>query len=199
MSDWSTMVIQILNDYGYIIVFFGTMIAGEIVILPSVFLASLSVLNIYVVVLLCLMGIMISDNLWYFIGRKFKTKLSYLGRYFYHYKYQKRVTVFGEKFIDHYKKYLVMSKFIYGFRIITLLTAGYQKIPYKKFITYNLIGTISELALIVFLGYTMGWSFAYLSRYSGYTKYLVVFGLLILFMLRYGFRRLMDYSNHYGQ
>lgn len=188
---------EILKHYGYIIVFLGTIVAGEVVILSAVFLATLKMLNIYLVVLFSLAGVVVADNLWYLLGVKLKGKLNNLKKYFNTGKYADKVTTFSKKFNSNYRYYLVMSKFVYGFRIITVLTSGYQKIPYRKFLTFNLIGTILSMTIIVFLGYFMGVSWSYLSQYSNNTKYYALFGLLILFVIRYIFKRLINY-NHNG-
>ena len=193
------IIIDIIKTYGYVIVFLGSIVAGEIIILLAVFLASLKLLNIYLVIIFSIAGVMVGDSLWFYMGSKLKDKVSFIGRFFKASKYHKAIASFAARYIKNYKKYLIISKFVYGFRVITILTSGYYKIPYRSFVIYNTIGTIIELSVVVFLGYTMGLSWVYLSRYSGQAKYLVLFGLLILFMLRYGFRKKMNYSNTYGQ
>lgn len=198
MDTLAPLIIEILKEYGYVIVFLGTIVAGEVVILAAVFLASLKVLNIYLVILFCLAGTVISDNLWYLIGTKLNNRFSYFKKYLYLTRYKKKIASFKEKFNSHYRQFLVMGKFIYGFRILILLTSGYQRISYKKFVIFNLIGTLCWLVIIVFLGYVMGLSWNYLGQYSHYARYYVLFGLLILFVIRYIFKRLMSYNN-YGQ
>ena len=190
METLIPIIIEIIKQYGYVIVFFGTIFAGEIVVLAAVFLATLNILNIYLVILFSLAGVIVADNLWYLVGTKLKIFLNYFKKYFGGNKYQKKLTLFGEKFHNNYRYYLVMSKFIYGFRILTVLTSGYQKIPYKKFLVFNLIGTVSEMTIIVFFGYFIGISWTYLGQYSGYARYYALFGLLILFVIRYLFKRL---------
>lgn len=198
MESLAPIIIKILADYGYIIVFLGAFAAGELVILAAVFLASLGILNISLVIVFGLLGIILSDNLWYFIGTKLNNKFDYFKKFFYRFNYQKKVLSFKNKFNNNYRQFLIMSKFIYGVRILTLLTSGYQKIPYNKFVLFNLIGTLCWMVIIVFLGYVMGLSWNYLGQYSHYARYFVLFGLLILFVIRYVFKKLINY-NHYGE
>lgn len=198
MESLIPIIIKILAEYGYVLVFLGTIVAGEVVILAAVFLASLDILNIYLVILCGLSGIIVSDNLWYLLGVKLNKRLGFFKKYFYLSRYHKKIAVFREKFNSRYRQFLVMSKFVYGLRILTLLTSGYQRIPYKHFVLFNLIGTISWMLVVVVLGYIMGMSWNYLGQYNDYARYLVLFGLLILFMLRYLFQKLINY-NHYGQ
>ncbi|MDO8668664.1 MAG: DedA family protein [Candidatus Buchananbacteria bacterium] len=189
---------QIINEYGYAIIFLGTMAAGELVILAAVFLASLGLLNIYFVIIVCLLGTIISDNLWYYVGGKLNNRFGRLRSYFHGGAYHAKIISFKEKFNVNYKKFLVMSKFVYGVRVLTLLTSGYQRIPYKQFFIFNSLGTLLWLAIVVFLGYVMGVSWNYLSSYNNYARYYVLFGLLILFVLRYIFKKLINY-NHYDK
>jgi len=195
MLDLVPILIQILTDYGYIIVFLGTIFAGELVILAAVFLASLGILNIYLVILFGLAGIVVSDNLWYWVGTRLNNRFEGLKQYFYTTKYQQKINSFKNKFDNNYSKFLVMSKFVYGLRVLTILTSGYQKIPYKKFVLFNLIGTLSWMIIIVFLGYVMGVSWHYLGQFSSSARYYVLFGLLILFVLRYIFNKLINFNS----
>ena len=196
MQDLVPILIQILEQYGYAIVFLGAVIGGELVVLIAVFLASLGMFNIYLVVLFGMMGIVISDNLWYFVGTKLRGRLDYCKDRFCPKKYQYKIESFSEKFTDHYAKFLILSKFVYGARIITLITSGYQRIPYRKFVKFNLIGSTSWMGIIVFLGYVMGISWNYLAKYNEYAKYYVLFGLLVLFVIRYIFNKFIKLDDY---
>jgi len=189
MQDIVPIVIDIIKQYGYVMVFLGTIVGGELIILAAVFLASLGFLNIYLVILFGLLGIIISDNWWYFVGTKIRGKLDYFRKRFVSLKYHNKIESFGEKFIDHYPKFLILSKFVYGARIVTLLTSGYKHIPYRKFVKFNLIGSCSWIIIIVFLGYVMGVSWNYLAQYNESSKYYVLFGVLALFVIRYIFNK----------
>src|SRR3989344_1235880 len=137
MTEVSLVLLEFLKQYDYLIVFLGTIIAGETVVLAAVFLASLKILNIYLVILFGLLGIVISDNLWYWIGSKLRGRLDYFKKYFSLVKYQPKIDFFKSGFEHNCRKLLVTSKFIYGIRIVTIIASGYQKIPYKIFFTFN--------------------------------------------------------------
>jgi len=201
MEDTILLLIQILSQYGYIIVFWGAFFGGDLVMLASVFLASLSVFNIYLVILFGLAGIVTSDNLWYLLGRKSSGQPVYFRRYSWFTglkKYQSQIDFLKDKFAGNYGQFLIVSKFIYGVRIMTIIASGYQRLPYKRFFTFNLIGSSLWLVVIVFLGYIMGFSWNYLGQYSNYARYYALFGLLALFMLRYFFKKLLS-INYYHE
>lgn len=196
MEDLIPILFDILEQYGYIIVFLGTVIGGELVVLAAVFLASLGILNIYLVILISIVGIVTSDSIWYFIGTKVGGKIDYCRKHFCPAKYQHKIESFSNKFVGHYAKFIIGSKFVYGFRIITLVTSGYQHIPYNKFLKFNLIGSCIWLVIIVFLGYVMGFSWNYLAEYSEYAKYYVLFGVLGLFVVRYIFKKFIKFLDY---
>jgi len=191
MEEIIPFVIETIEQHGYSIVFLGTIIGGEIVILAAVFLAALGMLNIYLVIILGMLGVVISDSFWYFIGTRIKGRLNQSTKTFFPKRYQYRIELFKDRFVEHYAKFLVASKFVYGTRIVTLITSGYQKIPYRKFLMFNFIGSMIWIVIIVFLGYIMGFSWNYLAKYNEYSKYYVIFGILILFMLRYIFKKII--------
>ena len=198
MTEVIPSLIKFLEHYDYLIVFLGTIIAGETVILAAVFLASLKILNIYLVIFFGLLGIVISDNLWYWIGSKLKGRFNYFRKYLPLVKYQKKIDFFKRSFEHNSRKLLITSKFIYGVRIMTIIASGYQRLPYKRFFTFNFLGTLCWLTIVVLLGYVMGFSWNYLSQYNNQAKYYVLLGLLILFVLRYIFKRIINF-NHHGQ
>ena len=191
MEDLGQYAIQILQEYGYVIVFLGTVIGGEIVILAAAFLASLGLFNITWVIVLSFFGIVLSDSIWYSLGYSLH---SFAKKYkkFFPLSDDKMDTI-RKQFNDHYGKFLVVSKFIYGIRILALMFSGYQKVSYKKFLRFNLIGTTIWLIILVLIGYTMGFSWGYLEQYSQLAKYWALAGILVVFLLRYVFNRIMKW------
>ena len=189
------ILIEILRQYGYLIIFFGVMIGGEVILLPAVFLASLGLMNIFGVIVFGLAGTMISDSGWYLAGKKAKGK-NYFSRIINYEKYRPRIDLWKNKFNNYNAKILILSKFVYGTRIITLMSSGYQKLPYEKFLKFNFIGSFLWLAFIVVLGYGMGLSWQYLKIYGDYVQYLALFGLLALFVIRYAFQKAITILNY---
>lgn len=189
MQELIPFILQILQEYGYIIVFFGTIIGGELVILAAAFLASLGYFNIYLVLIVASAGIILSDSVWYLIGLKSRNYIigfrnsTLLKRY--------KKGLFDKYFYDHYGKFIILSKFIYGTRTITLLSSGYKQVPYRKFLFFNLIGIAIWIVIIIILGYLMGFSWNYLEKYNSYMRYFVLFGIAVIFIIRFIFNKLL--------
>lgn len=194
MEELIPIALHFLEQYGYIIVFLGAVAGGEIFILAGTFMASLGYFNIYAVVLLSLAGIILSDSLWYLLGVKgenfiinCKDRLCLKN---YHNK------LFDRYFDAHYGKFIILSKFVYGTRIITMVTSGYKRVPYRKFFYYNLLSIIIWIMIVVLVGYGLGFSWNKLSEYNSYIKYLVLLGLLGLLAIRLIIGRIIKFKNY---
>lgn len=193
MQEIIPTIIQIIREYGYIIVFFGAVIGGETFILAAAFLASIGYLNIFLVILISFLGSISSDSVWYLMGLRFRNVLARFTNSLPVKKYRRRF--FDKYFYTHYGKFLVISKFIYGMRIATLLASGYKKLPYKKFIAFNLLGNAIWLMIVIALGYLMGFSWHYLARYNNYLRWLVIWGLIALFAVRLILNKVISINN----
>ena len=68
-------------------------------------------------------------------------------------------------FKKHDVKAMLMIRFIYGLRAMTLIVAGVSKMKYHRFLLYNFIGTFVWALLLGALGYFFGESWEVLSRY----------------------------------
>lgn len=196
MSEISSFLIPILKDYGYVLVFIGTIIAGETVILAAAFLAFLGFFNIFIVIAISVVGTIISDNLWYLIGLK--------GHKFID-RWMERLCIpqGGHNFIqkhfnNHYGKFLIMSKFIYGTRTAALVVSGHQKVNYRKFLLFNLFSIGIWIIVIIVLGYLIGFSWSRLEQYTSYAHYWILGLLALLVVIRLLFNRLIKYNNESG-
>ncbi|MFA4871819.1 MAG: DedA family protein [Patescibacteria group bacterium] len=194
MQELIPQLIQILHQYGYIFVFFGTIIGGEVVILAASFLAFLGFFNIFTVMAVALAGTILSDSLWYYIGFRGKDFISKYVEFFYLPKI--KFGFFQRNFNHHYGRFLIFSKFIYGTRTATMIASGHQQVGYKKFLKYNLIGTVIWLIVVVGLGYLMGFSWRYLDRYSDYARYWTLGLLTLVLIIRFIFKRLIKFKEY---
>lgn len=194
MEDFIPIILDILKEYGYLIVFLGAIIGGEVFILASAFLASLGYFNIFGVIAVSTAGIIISDSVWYFIGLKSHRLVTGFRQNNFLFKKFKS-GLFDKYFHSHYGKFLILSKFIYGTRTATLLASGYKKVAYKRFLMFNLIGIGIWIVIIIALGYVMGFSWHYLKQYNFYFRYFVLFGILLLFIIRFIFNKLLKQKN----
>ena len=196
MQEVIPLVIEIIRHYGYLVVFVGALVGGETIILAASFLAVLGFLSLPLVIIVSLLGILISDNFWYFLGYKFKRPLSFCRHNFCPDKFQPRVDSLKRQFNQHHRRLVFLSKFIYGARIMMLVFAGHEKMPYRSFFYYNLLANLFWIVLVITLGILMGFSWNFLEQYNYYSRYLVFSGLAILVALRFIFKKFLSFREY---
>lgn len=175
------MILHYLSEYqtlGYIIVFLGMMIEGDILLFTAGFLVHRGYFNIDIALLAVFSGVIIGDNIWYVLGELIDGKDNFFTRFI------KRIT---EPFDEHLKKRTIrtifISKFAYGLYRPTLLRAGMLKLPFKEFIKGDIIASVLWIFLIGGLGYVSSASFLLVRRYLRYTEITLLFGLILFILI----------------
>lgn len=141
-----------LSAYPYIAIFLGMLVAGEVVLLPAIFLASSGRLDLFYVIVASVLATLISDILWYGLGRRFPSStLNHLtGRV-------------GQNYLDSVerafdrggKRILFMSKFIYGTRTIVQVLAGVHGMVWSSYIVVNTAGVLAVTALLTVIAFSV--------------------------------------------
>lgn len=154
----------LLLQYGYLSIFLGTAIGGELLILAVGFLSSLGYFNIFLAIIVATLGVLITDSVFYFLGR--------LGRKKVFHRIAKLIRVSPERidklesfFKKHDIKAMLLIRFVYGLRAMTLIVAGVSKMKYHRFLLYNFIGTFTWALILGILGYFFGESWEILAEY----------------------------------
>jgi membrane-associated protein len=101
-----------------------------------------------------MLGDLIGDSAWYYIGRRYGNRfVAKYGKYF-------KVTTSGldrmTRLFHHYKhSVLFLSKISngFGFALITLMTAGMVRIPFGRYMLVNLLGQFLWTGLLLGAGY----------------------------------------------
>ena len=159
-----TYLAQIIATYGawtYAILFTVIFIETGLVIFPFLpgdsllfaagTFAALGALNIWVLLGLLMFAAVLGDTVNYSIGH-------YLGERAYNIKwikkeYLERTHAFFEK---HGGKAIFLARFVPIVRTFAPFVAGIGKMDYSYFITYNLAGGVTWVALFTLLGYFFG-------------------------------------------
>ena len=145
-----------LEHFSYFAIFILLSVAGYLVPLPEEvllisigYLLSTGVGHIPTVLIVSLLGLIVGDNLVYWLARfnhrftdKFRAKLKpkTLEKYEQLMKKHARLTVFG-------------TRFIAGLRFLGPFLAGSHKIKWSKFQFFNLLALLIYTPLFLFLGY----------------------------------------------
>jgi membrane protein DedA with SNARE-associated domain len=169
---------------------------GPIITIIAGFLVSLGQMNFYIAYILAVAGDLIGDTMYYCLGRWGGRK--YLARWI---KYtgltEERLTHLEGYFSRHAGKTLVATKFTQGIGFAVLTAAGLAKVPYRKFIFYNLLPTIPKSFTLLLVGFYYGKAYLKINEYLNYASF-AVFSLVFFYFLIYFLgRKLLNKVFHF--
>ena len=165
---------QILKEYlelhGYWVLFIGTFLEGEAILLLAGFLAFQGYLNIMGVIFTSLAGSFLGDQFYFYLGH-------YKGR-----GLLKRFHSIAKKFrealklIEKYGNFVAfISRFTYGFRIVLPIILGITNLSPRTFLWINLASATTWAVVFSLGGYLFGKSASlFLDNVSNYEHYLVL-------------------------
>ncbi|BCZ46307.1 hypothetical protein psyc5s11_23740 [Clostridium gelidum] len=179
-------IIELVNNYGYIIIFSALVLEliafplpGELMMTYCGFLVYQSKMNWIISIIVATAGAILGITISYFIGTK-------LGEGFFK-KYGSYVHFGPEKlektskwFKSYGNKLLILAYFIPGIRHITGYFSGITEISYKKFALNSYIGALIWTATFISLGKVLGPNW---DNFHGYIKKYMIIGSLIIALI----------------
>ncbi len=158
-----------IEQYGnaiYIVLFLILFIETGVVIWPwlpgdsLLFLAgtfaAIGSLNIFLLILICVIAAILGNTSNYLIGRFFgerAMKIKFRGKVLVKQQYLDKTHTFYEKYGPNT---LIITRFVPIIRTISPFVAGIGKMTYTKFTTFNIIGAIIWVPVMTLLGYLLG-------------------------------------------
>lgn len=144
--------LNVLYAYPYLFIFVGMVIAGEVVLIPAIYLAATNRLDPVSVIILALIATLLSDLVWYYLGRKFPASVleRIPGRGTNHV-----VSGLESVFRQDGAKILFLSKFVYGTRTTVQILAGVYDMPFRIYIITNIFGILSVIGTLVLIAYSI--------------------------------------------
>jgi membrane protein DedA with SNARE-associated domain/membrane-associated phospholipid phosphatase len=186
------IILPHLHHWGYYVLFLmtfletsaflGFLVPGESMVVISGLLASKGVLEIGDVIWVASIGAIMGDTVGYFIGHRFGEGffLRY-GKYFFFKKeYLDEAKVFFDK---HGGKTVFFGRFMAWLRAFAPVVAGISRMPYPRFLIFNILGGIVWATAFSLLGYFIGNSWDIIKIYLGRIGVFgFVFGVVIIFL-----------------
>jgi len=169
------MLEYILAQYGYVALFTGAFLEGEVIVVVAGILARLDYLSLYPVIITAMVATFIGDQTFFLLGRK-------KGKVF----LEKRphIAARAEKIHDllhsHQNKVLFGFRFLYGMRIPTLIALGTSEISQRKFLFFNILNSIVWTLAFVLGGYFFGDIFETVLRKIGFYEKHLFIGLALV-------------------
>lgn len=172
-------LMQLIQDYGYLIILIWTFIEGETVVIVAGFAAQLGYLELSWVMVTAIVGSFCGDQLWYYLGRHWGPRI--IARRL---SWQANV----EKVYKHlhrHKNFLILTfRFYYGLRNVTPFVVGSAQISRARFFVLNLIGAIVWGIAFASFGFFSGEAMdLILEDVRHYEVYAVVALLVIAFLI----------------
>ncbi len=174
------MILHYLSEYrmiGYLILFIGMMIEGDILLFTAGFLTYHGYFDIGIVLIIIFSGVIIGDNLWYVLGEVIKCE-SFIARFI-----NRLTDPFNEHLKSKTARTIFISKFAYGLYRPILIKAGLLRLPFKQFIEGDLAASIIWIFLIGGLGYLSSASFLLIRHYLRYTEITLLLAIAIFILV----------------
>ena len=145
------MLQYLITTYGYLTIFIGTALEGEIILVIAGFAAYTGYLELYKVILVGFAGSLIGDQIFFFIGRTH-------GRAFLERRprWQKKAEWIHQVLHRHKYWLLLAFRFMYGIRTVTPFAIGTSEISTKLFVVFNAIGAALWAVAFAGGGYLFG-------------------------------------------
>ena len=173
----------VINTYGYFAVGglilledFGIPAPGETVLIGAAFYAGLGQLNIFMVILVGIIGALIGDNIGFAIGNYGGHPLvERFGKYVF--LTPERIKK-AEDFFNRRGGWIVaVARFVEGLRQINGIVAGLSEMRWPKFITYNAIGAVLWVSVWSIIGYYGG---SHIQTFLRYELYFTIVALIAI-------------------
>ena len=170
---------SLLEQFGYLAVFFGTFLEGEAILVAAGFFASRGYLDVVGVAGVAFAGAYCGHLFWFWLGRAHGVKL--LDRF----PSMKRHFGKSVRFFERYgPAAIILTQWIYGVRITCAVIIGMSKIRLLKFLIYEAVSCALWAVVITALGFYFG---RMIETLLGRVEHIEKYGLLIIVAIAVGF------------
>jgi membrane protein DedA with SNARE-associated domain len=180
----------LIQTYGYLAVFIGTFLEGDIILVIGGFPSHQEYLSLPCVILTGCTGAILSDQFFFWLGRKrgawlFK-KLP---------RWQEKIEFINKQLDKHGNWVAVVFRFVYGFRMVTPFVLGNSRIKSSTFVLLNILSALSWAILVSSGGFLFGRIFGlflqHMKRYEiRIILAIIVIGIIVRILERWELKRL---------
>jgi len=138
----------LLQQYGYVLIFAGTLVEGETLLMLGGYFAHHGYLQLPLVMLTAFAGAICGDQLFFWLGRHHARGL--LERFP---KLRERVSVALRRVESHQVKVVLTMRFLWGLRIALPLALGLTNMSARRFFWLNLVSAAVWSVAFAIVGY----------------------------------------------
>lgn len=186
----------VIDKYGYLAVGglllledFGIPAPGETVLIAAAFYAGLGQLNIFIVILIGILGAVLGDNIGFAIGNFGGHPLvERFGKYVF--IKPEHIQKLEKFFNKHGPKIIIVARFIEGLRQLNGIFAGLSEMKWLKFLMYNIIGAVTWVSFWAMVGYLGGSHIETFLHYQLYISIAAAVGFALFIAYKFVLPRL---------
>jgi membrane protein DedA with SNARE-associated domain len=187
-TDFFT-ALSFAQTHGYILVFIIMVFEGPMITTAAAFAASLGFFNVWIILLLSLLGDLTGDALFYSIGSFSREAL--LDKYGKYMGINKTIVrTIEKKLKEHFVKTFIFIKYTPILCMPGLIITGMLKIPLKKFFGWAFIITFPRNIFFTALGFYGGLAIVSILKYFKFAQYSVPVGILIGVLIYFAIKKL---------
>lgn len=130
-------MIEILSDYGYIILFLYSLGGGMIALIAAAILCATGYLDLTICIVVAVVANFIGDMILFLLSKKGKKDIMVYFK-----NYRRQLALSQILFKRHGAKLIIFKKYIYGLKTLIPLAIGLSKFDSIKFTVYNALGAV---------------------------------------------------------
>lgn len=164
---------ELIQSVGYIGIFaivfaesgllIGAFLPGDSLLFTAGFLASQDILSLPLLLVITFVAAVAGDSVGYATGKRYGHRIfKKADSFFFSHKHIDRAEAF---YARHGGKALILARFTPIVRTLAPILAGVGKMPYRKFLSYNVVGGLVWAVGITALGYFLGKSVPDVDKY----------------------------------
>ncbi|MGL5631379.1 MAG: DedA family protein [Azovibrio sp.] len=167
------MISEWIAEYGYLIVFVGTLLEGETVLLAAGFAIHQGMLDWRLTWMIAVTGATLGDQGYFLLGSWKGTEL--IDRFP---SLKARVIKVQELMERHHTLFILILRFLYGLRAAGPIILGAGKLPMARFSILNLIGAVIWASLGLGTGYIFGLTLETLLTHIRHIEEVILAGIV---------------------
>jgi len=158
------------------IVFF---LPGDSFLFAAGLVASQGYINIYLLIIICIIAAILGNNFGYFLGRKLGERFFSRDRGF---LFKKEYVTKAQHYYESYGALtIVMARYIPIVRTFAPIVAGIVKMNYSAFLFFNFVGSLLWVISLCLLGYFLGRAVPDIEKYV-----VLIAGIIVLISISPG-------------
>jgi len=169
-------LLNLLQEYGYIVLFFWSILEGELGLIMGGIMCHTGHMNVYLAIFIAGLGGFAGDQIYFYIGRYSK---KYIHKKMRHHR--RKFAIAHLLLKQHGWPLIFVQRYLYGLRTVIPMSIGVTRYSAKKFAFINLISAWVWAAITIVPAYIFGEEILKVLSWAKDHWYLAlaIFGLLL--------------------